>query len=260
MDATDWLILQAGSCGLFVGLAILASYKYYKFSSHLSHLASKALFDETERQALQREGIPALLFAAITTLAAIGSCLWLTAQLFQMRSMKWGEFQSVWQIGVALNIAFYSFSQIRAPFAERLKKEQDGLWEFAFKLHDVLGHDRATEVMNELERPVDSILLQNERAVEVVSAGIAMLCGGLLVYSAFNYEGSISFFTAASMTLVSFSLATVLFVANMVAARSQQRRLKKVRALGSELWDVYHKAGPLEDIGIYVPRRRKTKP
>jgi hypothetical protein len=29
--------------------------------------------------------------------------------------MKWGEFQSIWQLGAALNVAFYSFSQIRAP-------------------------------------------------------------------------------------------------------------------------------------------------
>jgi len=59
-----------------------------------------------------------------------------------MTTVKWGELQSILQIIVGLNLAYYSFREMRAPYLRKLRTDTESLYDRTFKEIGALSEER----------------------------------------------------------------------------------------------------------------------
>jgi len=129
--------------------------------------------------------------------------------------MIWGEFQSVFQLVAALNIAFYAIRDIRTPYISRVGEVLGEALEY------VRSAPRTPAVLEILRIDAEvSLVIRSatfeffEQLTEVFALVVSMLSIAALVYAAYNYSSPLSRYIAAATIFLGFSPFLIMVLAN----------------------------------------------
>lgn len=190
--------------------------------------------------------------------------------------VKWGETQSLFQMSLALNLAYFAIREIRTPVLARhdfeiAKVEKECSFILALlktygefqPIKNKLGYyemtvDTARRNLDGLKAPYSDDMLQKEaftRNFALMAAGVSF---GLLVYSTFFYGNDIS--TRALLAAIVFCFAPpVLFVVyNLIVLSMMRGTTNDVRTIGKQIADI-KRTIETEDI-VAVQRLRRSGP
>jgi hypothetical protein len=172
--------------------------------------------------------------------------------------MRWGDFQSVFQLATALNFAFYTFKEIRSPVARELEQYLRTASREVFAVHDLmLDQDhRWNEMWDDIHEPVDKGVLRHENLIEYLAFCSSIICAALLIYSSYNYEQDIVFPITIIAIFVGYGPALLLLVSNLLASHGHRVRIDRTRRYLDEMTAIVKKAGPTERIGPVIVKRK----